>query len=357
MRLLICAGGTGGGVYPAVTVAQALKIDPDNLLWVGSQGGMEEALVKRLHIPFTSIPAAGVHGIGLKKLPGNLFKLFKGYLASRKILKEFRPDVLLFTGGYVAIPMAVAALRKPAVLYVPDIEPGLALKFLARFADKIALTTKCSEHFFPNQEKLTMTGYPIREDLKKWDSKTGRAYFRLEPNLRTLLFMGGSSGARSINYALLDILPELLKDFQIIHLTGHLDWEAIQERTQNLSSHYQAFPYLHEVGAALAAADLVISRAGASTLGEYPLFGLPAILVPYPYAWHYQKVNAEYLVKNNAAVMIRDEALNEELLPTIRRLMHDPEELNNMRKAMASLAHSDAAGKIAELIQELAGVC
>ncbi len=344
-------------MYPAVTVTQALKINPESLLWVGSQGGMEEALVKRLHIPFTSIPAAGVHGVGLKKIPGNLFKLFKGYLASRKILKEFRPDVLLFTGGYVAIPMAVAALRKPAVLYVPDIEPGLALKFLARFADKIALTTKCSEHFFPNQEKLTMTGYPIREDLKKWDGKTGRAYFRLEPNLRTLLFMGGSSGARSINYALLDVLPELLKDFQVIHLTGHLDWEVIQERTQNLSPRYQAFPYLHEMGAALAAADLVISRAGASTLGEYPLFGLPAILVPYPYAWRYQKVNAEYLVENNAAVMIRDEALDEELLPTIRRLMRDPEELNKMRKAMASLAHPDAADKIAKLIQELVGVC
>ena len=317
---------------------------------------MEEALVKRLHIPFTSIPAAGVHGVGIKKLPGNLFKLFKGYLASRKILKEFRPNVLLFTGGYVAIPMAVAALRKPAVLYVPDIEPGLALKFLARFANKIALTTKCSEHFFPNQEKLTMTGYPIREDLKKWGAKTGRAYFRLEPNLHTLLFMGGSSGARSINYALLDILPELLKDFQVIHLTGHLDWEAIQERTQNLNHRYQAFPYLHEMGAALAAADLVISRAGASALGEYPLFGLPAILVPYPYAWRYQKVNAEYLVENDAAVMIRDETLNEELLPTIRHLMSDPEVLNKMRKAMASLAHPDAAEKIAQLIQELVGV-
>ena len=134
LRLLICAGGTGGGVYPALSVLQALDKDPLDMLWVGSEGGMEEDLVKRAGIRYTAIPAAGVHGVGLKALPGNLVRLARGVLASRRILREFNPQVLFFTGGYVAVPMALAGTGVPSLLFVPDIEPGLALKTLARFA-------------------------------------------------------------------------------------------------------------------------------------------------------------------------------------------------------------------------------
>ncbi|MCJ7694437.1 MAG: undecaprenyldiphospho-muramoylpentapeptide beta-N-acetylglucosaminyltransferase [Anaerolineaceae bacterium] len=356
MRLLICAGGTGGGVYPALTVSQALKIDPENILWVGSMGGMEESLVKRENIPFLAIPAAGVHGVSLKRLPGNIMKLFRGFLASRKILKQFRADILLFTGGFVAIPMALAGLSTCAFLYTPDIEPGLAIKILSRFARKIAVTTENSRKYFPNQEKIIVTGYPIRQDLSKWTKKMGRAYFKITDNRPVILFMGGSSGARSINNAVLNILDKLVDQYNVIHITGHLDWEIVNENTQKFTQSYYAYPYLHEMGAALSAADLVISRAGASTLGEYPLFNLPAILVPYPYAWRYQKVNADYLVDHNAAIMLLDEDLNQTLLPTIENIMNEPEELERMKRAMQALAQPDAAIKIAELIHELVEV-
>ena len=179
MRLLICAGGTGGGVYPALTVVEALKIDHKNLLWVGGQDGMEEALVKRENISYISIPAAGVHGVSLKKLPGNLLKLMKGYSSSRKILKDFKPDVLFFTGGYVAIPMALAGKQLPSVLYVPDIEPGMALKFLARYARKIALTTQSSRGFYSSKENTKVTGYPIRQGLTKWTKMEGSFFIKL----------------------------------------------------------------------------------------------------------------------------------------------------------------------------------
>lgn len=343
-------------MYPALTVVEALKIDNKDLLWVGGQGGMEESLVKREDLAYLSIPAAGVHGVGLKKLPGNLLKLIKGYFSSGKILKDFKPDVLFFTGGYVAIPMALAGNHLPSVLYVPDIEPGMALKFLARFARKIALTTESSRVFFTSKEKATVTGYPIRQGLSKWTKKEGRSYFNISGDHPVILFMGGSSGARSINNAVLGVLPDLVKKYQVIHITGHLDWEMIQTKSANFGSNYHVFPYLHEVGAALAAADLVVSRAGASTLGEYPLFELPAILVPYPYAWRYQKVNAEYLVEHNAAVMLLDENLNTTLLKTIDQLMSDNNRLNRMRKAMAALAQPEAAMQIAELINEVAEV-
>jgi UDP-N-acetylglucosamine--N-acetylmuramyl-(pentapeptide) pyrophosphoryl-undecaprenol N-acetylglucosamine transferase len=346
-------------VYPAVTVLQTLGADKESVLWVGSHGGMEETLVKRREIPYKSIPAAGIHGVGLAKLPGNIWQLFKGFLASLRILQDFNPDVLFFTGGFIAFPMAVAALRRPSLLYVPDIEPGLALKALSRFADKIALTTETSKMYFPNDSKLTVTGYPVRPGLKEWSRERALEYFGFNPAMPTLTIAGGSKGARSINNALLKILPILLEKMQVIHLAGHLDWESIDANAQTLpqekSKRYQVFPYLHEMGAALAAANLIVSRAGASTLGEYPIFGLPAILVPYPHAWQYQKVNASYLEERGAAVILRDEDLETKLLTQIQSLLSDPQRLQNMSQAMASLATPFAAQKIARMLQELTG--
>lgn len=346
-------------MYPAVTVLESLREDLSSVLWVGSYDGMEEDLVTRKEIPYTSIPAAGLHGVGILKLPGNLWKLFKGFLASLRILRDFQPDALLFTGGYVAFPMAVAAIRKPSLLYVPDIEPGLALKSLARFADSIALTTETSMSYFTNKSKLTVTGYPVRPGLQEWTREAALDYFNFDPSLPTLMVAGGSKGARTINTALLKILPDLLKVNQVIHLTGHLDWDTVaantKTMTQEQSQRYQAFPFLHEIGAAFAAADLIISRAGASILGEYPLFGLPAILVPYPYAWRYQKVNAAYLAERGAAEIIADEDLDEQLLSRIQELISNQNKLSRMSKAMMKLAMPNAAKKIANLIHEMAG--
>ena len=346
-------------MYPAVTVLDALGLEKENVLWVGSRDGMEETLVTRQEIPYTSIPAAGVHGVGLRKLPGNLWKLFKGILSSWRILRSFQPDVLLFTGGYVAFPMAVAAMRRPSLLYVPDIEPGLALKALSRFADRIALTTDTSCVYFPNKSKLTVTGYPVRPGLQKWNREDALAYFSFDPNLPTLTVAGGSKGARSINTALMKILPKLLEQVQVIHLTGHLDWEQLDAQAQTLpqetAHRYQAFPYLHEMGAALSAADLIVSRAGASILGEYPLFGLPAILIPYPHAWRYQQVNASYLVDRGAAVVLKDENLENELFDQIFPLITNQKALARMSQASASLAVPNAAKNIAAIINEMAG--
>jgi len=352
--LLICAGGTGGGVYPALTVAQRMQTESNSLLWVGAEGGMEADLIGRADLPFKTIPAAGVHGVSLKKLPANLIKLFKGYQRSKQIINEFKPDALLFTGGYVAIPMALAGRKLPILLYVPDIEPALALKGLSHFAKKIAVSVEDSRKFFRKKERITVTGYPLRESLKKWNRTEAHAYFQFDPTIRTLLFTGGSSGARSLNNAVVANIESLVEHFQVIHLTGHLDWESVQKRTAHLGPRYQAFPYLHEMGAAYTAADLVISRSGASTLGEYPYFGLPAILVPYPYAWRYQKVNADFLVDHKAAIVLEDSRLMTDLLPTITNLMSDPARLAAMRHAMNSLAEPDAAEKITALLYEMA---
>ena len=314
--------------------------------------------MKRYAIDFIAIPAAQVHGIGLRTLPRNLWQLWRGVLASRKILHQFHPDVLLFTGGYLAVPMAVAGHAVPTLLYVPDIKPGLALKALSYLADRIAITAEESRTYFSRRMPLSLTGYPTRADLKDWMPAQARQKLGLQEGRPVVLVSGGSKGSRSINRALLGKLPELLAKAQVIHISGETDWPEIQAEITHLpadlAASYHAMPYLHEMGAALTVADLVISRSGASTLGEYPLFGLPAILSPYPYHWDYQKVNAAYLVKRGGAIMIENDHLANELLPTVLSLLDDPSRLHTMRAAMGGLAHSNAAQEIATLMKTLA---
>jgi UDP-N-acetylglucosamine--N-acetylmuramyl-(pentapeptide) pyrophosphoryl-undecaprenol N-acetylglucosamine transferase len=311
---------------------------------------MEAELIKREGIPFSTIPAAGLHGVGLRALPRNAVQLARGVLASQKILRKFRPDVLFFTGGYVAGPMAFAGRHIPTLLYVPDIEPGLALKSLARFADRIAVSAEESQKYLA--QKVIVTGYPLRSDLMSWDRARGRQALDLEDDEPVLLIVGGSKGARSINQVIVPHLPSLLEMAQVIHITGQADWQAVETARDGLTSaqrsRYFAFPYLYEqMGAALASADLVVARAGASTLGEFPFFGLPAILVPYPHAWRYQKVNADYLAQRAAAVIVQDELMAQQLLITVKDLLKNPAKRKAMQAAMSSLANSQSAQAIA----------
>lgn len=348
-------------MYPALAVLEALKASNRTLqvLWVGGEGGMEEQLVKREGISYRSIPAAGVHGVGLHALPGNIAKLARGVFESRRILREFKPHVLFFTGGYVAAPMAFAGRSVPTVLYVPDIEPGLALKFLARFADVVTMTAADSNKYFPRSQRLAVSGYPLRVDLSNWSREKGMKHLGLYPGLPVLLVTGGSKGAHSLNMTVMKHLNELLEIAQVIHLTGPLDWQVVEKSMKGLAPQlkprYHAMPYSHEMGAALAAADLVVSRAGASTLGEYPFFGLPAVLVPYPHAWRYQKVNADYLTAQNAAVIVQDALLEDKLLPVIKDILMNENKREAMRAAMKHLSHPNAADVIASQLVELAG--
>jgi UDP-N-acetylglucosamine--N-acetylmuramyl-(pentapeptide) pyrophosphoryl-undecaprenol N-acetylglucosamine transferase len=314
-------------------------------------------MIKRENIAFEVIPAAGIHGIGLKSLPGNILRLTRGYFASRRIIRSFKPDVLLFTGGYVAVPMALAGIPLQSLLYVPDIEPGLALKTLARFSDQIALTTSESKHFFSGHRNTAVTGYPTRADISDWTREKAEQFFNLSKEKPVVLILGGSKGARSINQAVEKHLNELLTFAQIIHISGTLDFQVAEHSREqladNLKANYHLYPYLHNIGAALAAADLAISRAGASTLGEYPLFGLPAILIPYPYAWRYQKVNADYLAQNGAALVLEDSRLMEELIPMVKSLLSDHQKLALMRNSMKSLGMPGASDKIAGMLINL----
>ncbi|MFC2025758.1 glycosyltransferase [Chloroflexota bacterium] len=354
---------SGNFAEPRRHLTSISENDQNAVLWVGSEGGMEVGLVERAGVQFTSIPAAGLHGVGVRALPGNLYQLERGYRKSKRILMEFQPDVLFFTGGYVSVPMAFAGRKKPSLVFIPDVEPGLALKTITRFADRVALSTEDSREFFEDKPGLAVTGYPTRSNLLSWDKNEAKETLNLDSDVPTLLVFGGSKGARSINFALLNALPELLPDMQIIHISGELDWEKVQTEKENLAissdykSRYHPFPYLHSrMGAALTAADMVVSRAGASCLGEFPLFGLPAILIPYPHAWKYQQTNAQYLSRCGAALVLQDSDLNHGLSRLVREIMKDPDRRDNMSHAMRSLARPEAAASLAAMLVELANI-
>jgi UDP-N-acetylglucosamine--N-acetylmuramyl-(pentapeptide) pyrophosphoryl-undecaprenol N-acetylglucosamine transferase len=345
-------------VYPALAVVEELE-EKSEVLWIGGEGGMEASLVERAGIKFDAIPAAGVHGVGLKELPKNILALLRGVFAARKILRRFKPDVMFFTGGYVGVPVALAGLKVPKLAYVPDIEPGLALKFIGLITNTLAVTTAESRNYYAASQNVVVSGYPTRRALHNMTRELGRVELELHNEKPVVLVFGGSRGARSINQALWSVLEGLLSVAQVVHITGNLDWVrvevAIDSIAEDLRKDYHPYAYLHEeMSAALASSDLVISRAGAAILGEYPVFGLPAILVPYPHAWKYQKVNADYVCSRGAAIQIRDGDLAEQLLPTILGLLRDPSRLQSMREAALEISRPTAAQSIAWEIEQLA---
>jgi UDP-N-acetylglucosamine--N-acetylmuramyl-(pentapeptide) pyrophosphoryl-undecaprenol N-acetylglucosamine transferase len=221
------------------------------------------------------------------------------------------------------------------------------------------LTAKESRTFFLDRKTMRVTGYPVRSELSSWTAEEAYQIFGFSPEVPTLLVTGGSLGSLTINRALVGVLPKLLAEMQIIHITGKFTWPQFSSVGDTLSptqaARYRIYPYLHaKMGAAYTIADLVVSRAGASTIGEYPHFGIPAVLVPYPHAWRYQWVNADFLSRHQAAVILEDSNLADELLPTVLNVIRDPERLIAMQTAMRSLAQQDAGGMIATLLYNAA---
>jgi UDP-N-acetylglucosamine--N-acetylmuramyl-(pentapeptide) pyrophosphoryl-undecaprenol N-acetylglucosamine transferase len=362
MRVLVCAGGTGGGIYPALAATTELLqmgMMPEEILWIGTKDEMEETLVPRAGLRLETISGGAIVGVPLRVRARNAARLGRSIAPASAHIRRFRPDVMLMTGGYVAAPVALAARLRgvPIVIYLPDVEPGATIRFLLPLARRIACSTAGSAAYVP-AKKMVVTGYPVRRELRAALALTREqalARFDLRPERPTLFVFGGSRGARNINRALMAILPQLLHEFQIIHLSGTLTWPEVEANATTVAAdqrpYYRPYPYLHdEMGAAFRAADLVVARAGASMLGEGPAFGLPAVLIPLTFAWRYQKVNADYLTGRGAAVQLTDEQLADELLPTITTLLRDRARLESMGVAAQALDAPHAARDLAQLL-------
>jgi UDP-N-acetylglucosamine--N-acetylmuramyl-(pentapeptide) pyrophosphoryl-undecaprenol N-acetylglucosamine transferase len=355
-------------VYPGLAVAAALLAEDvtgtgcaPETTFVGGEGEAERDLTARAGVRFVAVPSGGLHGVGVWNAVRGSLKLMRGWVVAYGLARKQRPDAVFVTGGYASVPVALAAwsLGVPLMVYLPDIEPGLAVRFIARFATRVAVTVAESAAYFEGKDVL-VSGYPLRAEFEAVTQSVGREMFDLRPTEPVVLVLGGSRGSRSINEALDGTLDQLLEIAQVLHVTGTEDWPRVSAVMGRLApsvrARYHAYPYLHQgMGSALAAADLVVARAGASTLGELPACGVPAILVPYPHAWRYQRVNADWLVGRGAAVRLDDERLGEDLGATISGLLRDRPRLTAMAARMAALARPDATRQLARQLYELAG--
>lgn len=369
MRFVIAGGGTGGHIYPALAIARALERQDATatILFVGTEHGLESELV-----PHAGYPLQTIHLYGFQRRISwrnfqNVFWTVRSLWEVRKILRAFRPDAVIGTGGYVCGPVvwSAASAGIPTLIQEQNAFPGVTNRILSRVVDVAAVGyPEAAPKFAGHKAHVVVTGNPVREDLLRETREDSCRHFGLRPDSPVLLITGGSQGARSVNQAALALHRHWAgkKEVQILHITGQTDYNNIIHMLQaeGLPVHdgeagRVVVPYLHEMPKALAAACLVVSRAGAIGLAELTLRGIPSILIPYPYASeNHQEINARALEKNGAAVVIRDSELTGELLTaTVEKLIADSEKLRSMAAAAAAMGTPRAADEIAALVFDL----
>lgn len=363
LRIIISGGGTGGHIFPAVSIANAIKeLRPETeILFVGAEGRMEMHRVPAAGYPIKGLPVAGFDRKNLFKNIPVLIKLFKSQRLARKIVKDFHPHAAVGVGGYASGPTLKVAgsMGIPTLLQEQNSYAGVTNKLLAKQAKKICVAYEGMERFF-DKEKIILTGNPIRQGLLNHSTTREEAIstFGLDPNKRTVLILGGSLGARTINQCLMDNLDKIKSsDVQFIWQTGKI---YIEEAKASVAKAGE-LPMLHvtdfisDMATAYRAADLVISRAGAGSISEFCLLQKPVILVPSPnVAEDHQTKNALALVNKNAALYVKDIEAKDLLLDKAIEAVKQPELLKNLSKNIAELAFTDSANIIAKEVIKLA---
>ncbi len=355
MRYALAGGGTGGHAYPSLTVGEVLRSRGADLVYYGSPQGPERALAQAAGIEYRAIPASQVRGGPKRMILGGL-NLLRGRFFAQRRLRADRVGSLFATGGYAAAPVgwAASAAGVPMLLFLPDVVPGWAVRFLGKHATRIACTADASVPSLP-AGKAVVTGYPVREQFTLATRAEGIARFGLDPELPTVLVTGGSLGARRINTAVAQALPRLLDRAQVLHISGREEATWLGEERARLADRhrerYHLLPYTEEMAWAMAASDLAVTRAGASTLGELPAVGLPAIVVPGTFSDQHQ--NATYLASRGAATVLPETRLDS-LEAEITRLLDDTAARERMAQAMRDLARPEAASRLADLMEEIA---
>ncbi len=362
--MILAGGGTGGHVYPGICVARALRDagreagNATELLYIGVRGRIDETIVPAEGIAFRSIPAGALRVSSPLTFVANSLRLALGVVRSAWIVSRFNPQVVFATGGYASVPVGVAArlLRRPLVVYLPDVTPGWAVRLLSRLATKVATTSERALAHLPSK-KTSVVGYPVRGEFWTLDRPAARARLSLPRDEKVLLVTAGSLGARAINDAIWGALPQLLDRCYLLHITGAAGQDVARARLALLTppqqARYVVSPYMDDMPAALIAADLVVGRAGASTLGELPAAGTPAVLIPGEYEGWSQAPNAEFLEDEGAAVVLRNSDIDR-LAATIIELLADDARLASMRAATKRLARPDAARDLARVVMEAA---
>ena len=363
LRIIISGGGTGGHIFPAISIANAIKqLEPTaNILFVGALGRMEMQRVPDAGYNIKGLPVCGFDRKHLWKNIKVLYKLWQSRRLAKAIIKEFKPNAAVGVGGYASGPTLnqCASLGVPYLIQEQNSYAGVTNKLLAKRASKICVAYEGMDRFFPS-EKIILTGNPVRQNIlqNNISKADARKAFLLDPEKKTILIIGGSLGARTINESILQHLSDIRNsDVQFIWQTGKVYKEAIAKRLEGEEplANLHVTDFISDMASAYAAADMVISRAGASSISEFCLLGMPVILVPSPnVAEDHQTKNALALVNKQAAVYVKDAEAPEKLINTALSIVNDESKLNELHQNILGMALKNSAERIAEEVLKIA---
>lgn len=362
MKILVSGGGTGGHIYPAVSLVKHIKkINPEaEFLYIGTEKGLESKIVPENKIPFETIEIQGFRrSLSLDNLK-TVYLFLKSVRASKKIISEFQPDIVIGTGGYVcgAVVYAASKLKIPTIIHEQNSVAGVTNKFLSRYVDKIGICFQDAEQDFP-KEKVVLVGNPRGQEVVMTEKSAVLVDYGLDPNVPTVLIFGGSRGAQKINNAVLASLMLFSeREYQVLYASGNIYYEEVQtfiaENQLNLSN-VKIVPYIEQMERVLANVDLVVGRAGATSLAEITALGLPSILIPSPNVTNdHQTKNAQSLVKRSAAILIPDSELEGlRLVKEVDSVMEDSEKRNQMGIATKKEGIPDATDRLYRLVNKM----
>jgi UDP-N-acetylglucosamine--N-acetylmuramyl-(pentapeptide) pyrophosphoryl-undecaprenol N-acetylglucosamine transferase len=361
MKIVISGGGTGRHIYPALALIREIQKETKDseFLYIGTKTGLESSLVPREGIPFKSIHITGFRRKLSFENIKTIYRFLKGVKDSKGILKEFKPDIVIGTGGYVCGPVVYAAakLNIPTIIHEQNSVPGLTNKFLSRYVKKIAICFNEAKDYFPG-DKVVFTGNPRASEVIGKDGIRGRISVGLSTTMPAVLIFGGSRGARPINEAVVKSLSDLGgKPYQILYITGDVHFEDVKKEVELVGNPRNVVikPFLHNMPEVLAGIDLVVSRAGATTLAEITSLGIPSILIPSPYVTNnHQEKNARSISEQGGAELILEKDLNNKsLVKNIDRILLNQEHLKDMKAKAKKMGVPDSARKLFELMKSI----
>lgn len=364
LKVVLAGGGTGGHIYPAIAVAQKLKKDDEieKIYYLGNPKNLEKQIVDKEGLDFLPVKVSGMpRKIGLP-LIGWIIELKLAIIKSIIHFIKTKPDVILGTGGYVSGPALIAGwlLGIPFVIHDPDAHPGIVSRFMASKAKAVSISFESAKSYL-RSKNMVLNGNPIRESFATTDKESALKYFGLDKSKKTLLVMGGSQGAKTINDAILQNIKDLVEknDLQVIHQTGAKNFDDYIKELSKIWPEYKenksyiVKPYFDDMSMPLSCADLAVTRAGSLSLSELNLCGLPSILVPYPYAAaDHQRFNAKAMEKAGAAIYLEDSECENKLFEIILNMVHDVGKLNKMRQKNLEVAKPNSTSSLIKIVKE-----
>lgn len=365
MRVLITGGGTGGHINPALAIAQKVRNEnPSNeILYVGTKNSLESELVPKAGFEFKYVTAKYLRRKISFENVKTIFASIKGVMEAMKIINEFKPDIVVGTGGYVCGPVVLAASFKkiPTMIHEQNVFPGITNKMLSKVVDVIGISFAEAEKYFPEEsrKKLVMVGNPVRKDILTADRRKSRTKLNLKPDVILIYSFGGSGGQLSLNEAIIDVIKKYngQKNIKIIHVTGKKMYDSFMDNVKNikLENNIEILDYMYDAATALSASDIVIGSAGAITIAEITVIGVPSILIPKTYtAENHQEYNARALEKEGAAKVILEKDLNGSILiKSIEEIIENKNVLKTMSLNSKRMGNADVENKIYESMVNL----